>query len=77
MTATPDTQTAKVLDWLQAGEPITALDALNHFGCFRLAARIKELRNDGHEIISTPTTTPAGARISSYRLKQPFQAELF
>jgi hypothetical protein len=39
-----------ILDYLLSGEPITALEALEKFACFRLAARIHELRNDGHNI---------------------------
>lgn len=45
------TQTEAVLDWLQR-RPITALEALNHLGCFRLAARVEELRRQGHNIIT-------------------------
>lgn len=30
---------------------ITAMDALNGCGCFRLAARIRELKDDGHNIV--------------------------
>ncbi len=39
---------AKVLEWLQT-KPITPKDALQ-FGCMRLAARIKDLRDSGHNI---------------------------
>lgn len=42
-------QRAEILAWLKR-KPITALDALQHIGCFRLAARIEELRRDGWEI---------------------------
>lgn len=31
-------------------EPITPMQALMNYGCFRLAARIRDLRDDGHEI---------------------------
>ncbi len=31
-------------------KPITPLEALNRFGCFRLAARISELRQEGYQI---------------------------
>jgi hypothetical protein len=57
---------------LQAGESLTALDALCEIGCFRLAARIGELREDGHDIISEPYkyTNRWGETktIASYRL---------
>lgn len=29
---------------------ITPLEALNHTGCFRLASRISDLRDEGYEI---------------------------
>lgn len=44
------TQTDMILAHLQAGENITPIDALREFGCFRLAARIKELREAGHDV---------------------------
>ena len=31
---------------------ITPMDALKDFGCFRLSARIKDLRNEGMNIIT-------------------------
>ncbi|MBL4940340.1 MAG: hypothetical protein JKY81_01605 [Colwellia sp.] len=34
---------------------LTPRFALLNFGCFRLAARIFELRNDGHDILTTRT----------------------
>ena len=42
-------QSDKILDHLRGG-PITPLQALNLYGCFRLAARINELRKQGHNI---------------------------
>jgi hypothetical protein len=61
-------QSAKILEWLESGRPITALDALDHFGCFRLGARIYDLKRDGHEIESRPYKTAGGATIAQYRL---------
>ena len=40
-----------ILGALRMG-PVTPLDALNGCGCFRLAARIAELREQGHNIIT-------------------------
>ena len=42
----------EVLKYLQSGKKLTPLDALNLFGCFRLGARICELRQNGYEIIN-------------------------
>ncbi|MNF74090.1 hypothetical protein D3C87_1058340 [compost metagenome] len=46
-------QCDKILSWLKAGNPLTAIGALDKFGCNRLAARIADLRKVGHEISST------------------------
>lgn len=44
-----------VLDHIK-GEPITPLDALQLYGCFRLAAVIHELRKDGWKIVTEDVT---------------------
>ena len=41
-----DTQNAQIRAALLKGKRITPLSALNDFGCFRLSARIFDLRND-------------------------------
>ena len=46
---TQKTQCQQVLDWLKR-EPITAMQALAHLSCFRLAARVHELKDSGHKI---------------------------
>ena len=44
-------QKTAILDMLKRG-PVTPLDALSKIGCFRLAARVKELREEGHPIVT-------------------------
>ena len=44
------TQTQRILIYLKTGKSLTPLEALNKFGCFRLAARIADLRSQGHTI---------------------------
>ena len=44
------TQTQRILIYLKTGKSLTPLEALNKFGCLRLAARIADLRKDGHTI---------------------------
>ena len=44
------TQTEQILNYLKKGNKITPLEALNQFGCFRLASRIWDIRNSGHNI---------------------------
>ncbi len=46
----PASQNAMILAALKRGERVTPLEALAKYGCFRLAARIYELRRDGHSI---------------------------
>ena len=61
------TQTEMIRAHLQSGRDITPIDALNHYGCFRLAARIKELRNQGLPI-ETLTEQRDGKAWAKYRL---------
>ena len=59
------TQAKQIENHLLAGKTITALDALNLYGCFRLAARIAEIKK--HYLVeSKPYKTPGGAVISEY-----------
>ena len=60
-------QNAQILDALKAGEAISPQDALQRFGCFRLAARIGELRNAGYQI-DTEMERSNGARFARYRM---------
>jgi hypothetical protein len=41
-----------ILNHLERGESITALDSLRLYGVLRLAARIEELRKDGKTIVT-------------------------
>ena len=50
---------------------ITAIDALDEAGCFRLAARISDLRDQGHVITSVMVTLPNGKRVARYTLTEP------
>jgi len=46
------TQNNLILDYFLAGNSLTPLDALNKFGCFRLGARVYDLKKQGHNIKS-------------------------
>jgi biotin operon repressor len=61
------TQTEMIRAHLQSGRDLSPIDALNHYGCFRLAARIKELRNQGLPI-ETLTEQRNGKAWAKYRL---------
>jgi len=43
-------QANAILEWLMKGKAITPIEALNEFGCFRLSARIYDLRERGYDI---------------------------
>lgn len=43
-------QKQQILNHLQSGKKITPLEALDQFGCMRLASRINELRDEGYPI---------------------------
>jgi hypothetical protein len=73
MTRRPDmprkTQKQEILEFLQTGREITPMDALGHFGCFRLAARIDELRAAGWPIVDRWMRSLNGrSRFKAYRL---------
>ncbi len=61
-------QKQRIRDALELGQPITPLDAMQWFGCSRLAARIKDLRRDGMDI-ETIIIQKGRTRYASYRLK--------
>ena len=43
-------QSNEILEALKHGDRLTPLDALNRFGCMRLAARISDLKAKGNTI---------------------------
>ena len=49
-------QRDRIFARLKEGKSVTAIEALRDFQCFRLAARIHELRMEGHKIVSMPTS---------------------
>jgi hypothetical protein len=56
----------QILSHLQRSS-ITAIEALNEYGCFRLAARINDLRMKGHDI-HTEVAVKEGKRYAKYFL---------
>jgi len=46
-------QTEMIMELLEDDIGLTPLDALKHAGCFRLAARVSDLKNEGHDIRRT------------------------
>jgi hypothetical protein len=64
-----ESQTALIKGWLLNGYSITQLDALNMFGCFRLSARIANLRGEGLDIV-TDMVNVNDKRIAKYYLQK-------
>jgi hypothetical protein len=62
-----NTQSAQILTALREGAELTPLDALHRFGCFRLGARIWDLRHAGHSITDRWVDV-GGARVKAYRM---------
>lgn len=60
-------QNEAILEHLKR-EPITAMDALRFYGCFRLASRINDLRGMGHDI-ETRHRRMNGKIFAEYHLK--------
>ena len=67
-------QTEALLRDLKAGHEVTALDALRRYQCFRLAARVGDLRAQGWDI-QTETRLVNGKRIAVYTLPQRAKQE--
>lgn len=66
---TSASQSAQIKAALLAGETLTPLDALKRFGCFRLGARIWELRNEqGMNIRTEQFRTESGKIVAAYSL---------
>ena len=71
-----ESQNRKIRHRLESGKSITALDALYMFGCFRLSARIYDLRREGMNIISkkieitSPAVYKGKKHITRYSLKK-------
>lgn len=61
------TQTREILNHMRTG-PINPIQALMNYGCFRLAARIRDLRDEGHEIRTENVEMVNGKRVAVYTL---------
>tara|TARA_B110000263_G_C15194778_1_gene457793 strand:+ start:748 stop:960 length:213 start_codon:yes stop_codon:yes gene_type:complete len=64
------TQKQSILNDLKIGLTITPIDALTKHGCFRLAAVVFDLRQEGHNITTVARTKSDGkGKFASYKLK--------
>ncbi len=60
-------QNQRILAWLKSGRTITPLQALRKFGCFRLGARIHNLKEEGY-LIKSRLVSERGKRFARYLL---------
>ena len=64
------TQKSKIMSHLQSGQSITPIDALERYGCFRLAAIIHTLKNDyGMDIKTELIKNKYGTKYGKYTLE--------
>ena len=64
-------QNKEIKEYLNHGNRLTSLDALNLFGCMRLASRINDLKKEGMLIGSKTITALNGKRYSEYYAFNP------
>lgn len=57
-----------ILELLQGGVSVTPMLALNRCGCFRLAAIVHQLRDEGHNIETHRIKSHTGNKYAEYKL---------
>ena len=62
-------QNSLILKHLQSGKTLTPIDALNLFGSLRVGARIKNLRDLGHNVI-TEMISQGGKTFARYSMPE-------
>lgn len=65
---TIQSQAKRILEYLKAGNGITPMDALDLFGCFRLGARIADIKRMGYDIVTERVKVEGGKYVARYHL---------
>ena len=65
-----ESQCTQIITALINGKRITPLDALDWYGCFRLASRISELKKLGWNIEKETVLLSSGKRIARYYMDE-------
>ncbi|PCJ57908.1 MAG: hypothetical protein COA65_08595 [Rhodospirillaceae bacterium] len=65
-------QTTQILWYLKEGNTLNPLQALDMFGCFRLGARIWDIRDMGINVKTTLITTSTGKVVAEYQLQKSY-----
>ena len=66
--ASSQTQTKRILAHMLNGGRITSMEALSNYGCFRLAARIADIRGLGYDVQSKFVSTSTAKKVKQYWL---------
>ena len=61
-----ENQTKMIKAHLDEGNSITPIEALNKFYCFRLAARMHDLKESGYPFMKEMVTVGNGKRVAEY-----------
>lgn len=82
MDARRNTQCERLLSWLETGKTIDPMGALRELGIYRLAARVRDLREAGHPIdmkrVDVTCSDGTVASVARYSMvKELAQARLF
>jgi hypothetical protein len=64
-----ESQCKQILDFLLTGCTLTTWDAIRHFKCTRISARVHDLRNKGYDI-QTEMIRVASGKVAQYSLKR-------
>ena len=64
------TQTKAIAKYLAEGNTLTSIEALEKFGCFRLGARIYDLKRQGYNI-ETRIVNKGKKHFAQYRIFYP------
>ena len=72
----PQTEQTLALLREQGDAGVTPALAQSEVGTMRLAARIAELRAEGHDIVNIGWTTPTGKHVARYVLREQSQLTL-
>lgn len=62
------TQANAILAYMQAGNGITPMEALDLCGCFRLSARIADLKHRVYDIVTEKVKVAGGKYVARYHL---------
>lgn len=65
---TIQSQAKRILEYLKDGNGITPMDALDLFGCFRLGARIADIKKMGYDIVTERVKVEGGKYVARYHL---------